>query len=145
MYCAYHTLWVVRSDGRAIRTMPCGAQISPDNRYALYKRDDSNQGLFTLDLTTGEDRYLAVNPDLNTSGPWREPGFWFADSRRYFYTEGEDYWMQDIWVGDITTGEVRNLTQTPERDEIWPMYWPGPDKVLFYSRVKEDIRAKWGI
>lgn len=80
MYCAYPILWMVRSDTQAIRAIPCGALISPDNRYSLYKWDDSNQNLFPLNLTTGEDLYLAVNPGINTPGPWRERGLWYTDS-----------------------------------------------------------------
>jgi len=42
--------------------------------------------------------------------------------------------MADIWLMDTATGERRNITNTPDRDEVSPIWVPGrPDIVLFGS------------
>ena len=38
----------------------------------------------------------------------------------------------DIWLVDLTSGEQRNLTHTPDLFEVGPEWWPGrPDVVVF--------------
>lgn len=49
----------------------------------------------------------------------------------------------DIGLGDLRTGEVRNLTNTPARFECCPLWWVGyPDRVLFASQGRSD--RPWG-
>ncbi len=44
----------------------------------------------------------------------------------------------DIWLADLTTGERRNLTQTPDLSETHPRWWPQrPDLVVFIARRLE--------
>ena len=48
----------------------------------------------------------------------------------------------DVWVVDLATGEHRNLTNTAERVEHSPQWWPArPDLVLFssYERGREIL------
>jgi hypothetical protein len=50
----------------------------------------------------------------------------------YTFYEGEGAY--DVWLADLTTGEQRNLTDTPNRFEETPMWWPGgPDVLIFGS------------
>jgi len=40
----------------------------------------------------------------------------------------------DIWIADLSTGERRNLTNTPDRSECCPNFWPArPEVILFRS------------
>lgn len=40
----------------------------------------------------------------------------------------------DLWLIDLTTGEKRNLTSTPDRMECCPQWWPArPDTIIFGS------------
>ncbi len=51
------------------------------------------------------------------------------DGTRVLYLEEDD-----LWLADLTTGERRNLTTTPERIECCPRWWPArPDVVIFGS------------
>lgn len=46
----------------------------------------------------------------------------------------------DVWVADLASGQHRNLTNTPDRIEHSPLWWPArPDLVLFssYERGRE--------
>jgi Tol biopolymer transport system component len=41
----------------------------------------------------------------------------------------------DLWMIDLISGEERNLTNTPDRLELFGLWWPGqPDKVILGSR-----------
>lgn len=49
------------------------------------------------------------------------------DGKRVLYRAEED-----IWLADLETGEVKNLTQTPADDECCVQWWPArPDSILF--------------
>jgi Tol biopolymer transport system component len=49
----------------------------------------------------------------------------------------------DIWVGDLRTGETRNLTNTPARFECCPLWWAEhPGMMLFASQSSSD--RPWG-
>jgi Tol biopolymer transport system component len=45
--------------------------------------------------------------------------------------------MSDIWLLDKVSGEERNLTQTPDRDEIFPQWWPAHPEIVFFVSGKE--------
>ena len=48
----------------------------------------------------------------------------------------------DLWVADLASGQHRNLTNTPERIEHAPQWWPArPDLVVFssYGRNRELV------
>ncbi len=50
----------------------------------------------------------------------------------YPFASGEE--AEDIWLANLATGERRNLTQTPDRHEADPRWWPGgPEVVVFGS------------
>jgi Tol biopolymer transport system component len=43
-------------------------------------------------------------------------------------------YMGDIWLMETSTGERQNVTNTPDRDEVSPLWVPGrPDLILFGS------------
>ena len=51
----------------------------------------------------------------------------------------------DLWLADLTTGERRNLTRTPNHTETNFRWWPArPDVILFSSRPQE-IRPGPGV
>lgn len=57
-----------------------------------------------------------------------------TDGTRFIFDRG-----RDLWLADLTTGEERNLTGTPDRFESWPVWWPArPDTVVFGSVTEED-------
>lgn len=61
-------------------------------------------------------------------------GLLAPDGTRVLYQEHDD-----IWLADLTTGERRNLTETPDRVECCPLWWPArPDVILFVSRSQDE-------
>lgn len=70
-------------------------------------------------------------PDAQVSSDGR----WaiFSSSRG---TEGGS----DVWLADLETGARRNLTNTPDREEVNPVWWPGrPDVIVFGSGVGMEM------
>jgi Tol biopolymer transport system component len=63
------------------------------------------------------------------------------DGRRAVFSAGlgtEE--SSDVWLADLETGERRNLTNTPDRDEVNPIWWPGrPEVIVFGSGVGMEI------
>lgn len=57
------------------------------------------------------------------------------DSRRVAYLQPDPTTQaDDVWLLDLSTGETSNLTQTPDRYETVPSWWPGrPDVIVFGS------------
>lgn len=58
-----------------------------------------------------------------------------------FVTSPPDGGQEDIGLLDRQTGETRNLTDTPDRNEFSPQFWAArPDVVLFESKpVSEEL------
>ena len=50
------------------------------------------------------------------------------------------YTNSDLWIVDLITGEERNLTNSPDRVELFGAWWPGnPDQVVLnYRAVTEE-------
>jgi Tol biopolymer transport system component len=85
-------------------TLPPGLVFSSDSGLWMVSTAGEVQLLF-------EKQYAELSPDGN----------------KVLYREEED-----IWLADLETGEVRNLTQTPADDECCPQWWPArPDSILF--------------
>jgi Tol biopolymer transport system component len=57
------------------------------------------------------------------------------DSQRVAFLQADpDTGVDDVWLLDRATGQRSNLTNTPDRFETVPMWWPGrPDVVVFGS------------
>jgi len=55
-----------------------------------------------------------------------------ADHERVLVAkEGDGSPMNDVWLLNLTTGEQVNLTKSPDRDEISPMWWPARPQIVF--------------
>ena len=52
-------------------------------------------------------------------------------------------YRDDIWVADLTSGEQVNITQTDDRRESKPYWWPArPETILFNSAVGSETKGK---
>jgi hypothetical protein len=63
------------------------------------------------------------------------------DGKRVLYelTDPETN-LNDIWLLEIATGERVNLTNTPDRDEVNPSWWPGRlDVIVFGSDIRSGM------
>jgi Tol biopolymer transport system component len=45
---------------------------------------------------------------------------------------------EDIWLADRTTGELRNLTNTPDRFEFDPLFWPANPQTIVFGSVSAE-------
>jgi uncharacterized repeat protein (TIGR01451 family) len=60
------------------------------------------------------------------------------DADQVVYWEANDVEAIDVWLVDLSSGEQRNLTQTPDRSESKLRWWPArPDLILFLSQRHE--------
>jgi dipeptidyl aminopeptidase/acylaminoacyl peptidase len=57
------------------------------------------------------------------------------DGRSALFIQHDPNANSDLWIIDLRTGEERQLTDTPDRLELFGRWWPGqPDKVVVGSR-----------
>ncbi len=81
-----------------------------------------------------------VNADGESTPILDRYGTLSPDSTRVLYDESDD-----IWLADVSTGERRNLTQTPDRVECCAQWWPGrSDIILFSSKLPENEGPNFG-
>ena len=59
-------------------------------------------------------------------------------ARAVFATGLTDVRASDIWLVDLRTGTRRNVTNTPDREEVNPLWWPGRSDVIGFGSA-EDI------
>ena len=88
----------------------------------LWKTSASGQSVQILDRTDG-----LISPD-GAYALYLEKDAGEADRGR----------STDLWLADLSTGERRNLTRTPNRTEAHLSWWPArPGVILFSSRPQE--------
>jgi hypothetical protein len=51
-------------------------------------------------------------------------------------------YRDDIWIADLITGEQRNITQTDDRRESRPYWWPAYPDIILFSSVGDT--EEWG-
>jgi Tol biopolymer transport system component len=124
--------WQVAANGRPTLIITgTNSLLSPNGQMAIKSPDCCNcvcdEGYQLVDLNTGKSRKLPFDYRVIE---------WSPDSRYIYYiTNGNSEKLSDVWRWDVATGEKRNLTHTPDRDEGWWLYtWPQrPDTLVFYS------------
>jgi Tol biopolymer transport system component len=79
--------------------------------------DQNNQSLWQVG-TCGEYIQLAVRTYVQIS----------SDGSQILFTEDND-----IWVVDLLTRERKNMTNTPDRIEVNPRWWPGNDDLVVFG------------
>lgn len=137
VYANHDGQWLIGDERQPvlIATDP-DSRISPDRMLAL-SQDCNCRGHRVLNLQTGET--LSVIEE--TQG-----AIWSPDSQHVYYI-GRGETSSDIWVFDIATGEKRNLTDTPDREETFVEIWAArPDVIVFYSwptEMNQSIGAGW--
>jgi hypothetical protein len=65
-------------------------------------------------------------------------GQWIA-----YEAEDSTAGTSDIWLIEKASGDVRNLTNTPDRYEVNPMWWPGRDDVVVFGSDPDPLDGVW--
>ncbi|GAB4518752.1 MAG: hypothetical protein OHK0046_26770 [Anaerolineae bacterium] len=113
-------------------------QWSPDGLFLVYEsyQNDGHLDIFVMPSDGSSTATRLTNdpaPDFSPS--------WSPDGRRIAFTS----WRagnQDIYIFDLNTSEVFNLTNTPDRHEDWAAWSPDADgDLLTYSAVEAGVET----
>jgi Tol biopolymer transport system component len=120
-----------RTDQRTATSEPTSMPEGPSDPYAGLAYG-TQEGIFLLDLD-GKPKLLLENPDI---GPFIDAAL-SPDGSRVIYAGPGD--VKDLCLANLSAGEKRNLTNTSDRTEFSPQWWPArPRVVVFESKQAED-------
>ena len=104
-----------------------GGRWSPDGRRICFVSNATGrQNLWIVDSNGGWPLQLTVSEQRQITGGWSPDAQWITFQSDY---DGNEQW--DLFAVSTETGEVRNLTNTPEISEESPRWSPG-GKLLAY-------------
>jgi phosphate transport system substrate-binding protein len=140
-------LWLTRSDGTlTLVTSHPYARISPDRQMVLH--GDKCDDFWIIDQVDRQADTVTRALDVPSLCPR-----WAPDSRHIYYSKPceefysdsrEGYCEWDIWVADIETGERRNLTDTPDRDEECVIHFDARLNTLFFYSTPVEVLTDGG-
>ncbi len=90
---------------------------------------ENNRIAFSLQRADGNSALYVVDPDgsgltqLTDGAYWDGQAAWAADGKRLAFTSNRSG-VSDIWVLDVASGEMRNVTRNPENNEQFPTWVP---------------------
>ncbi len=128
------------------------ARFSRDGKYAWIGAFENNRyTLFLLELKTGRVVNMRERLDnlgyehISISGAW-----WFPDGRRLACRgkdlNGPNRGQSDIFLLDLRNEKIKQLTNTPFRDEFWATVSADGKKIAFNGYPpSEEERAELGI
>jgi hypothetical protein len=93
-------------------------------------------------IYTAAERLWGIAADGSAVPLLDQPGAQISpDGSRAVFSAGfGSEGSSDVWLADLETGERRHLTNTPDRDEVNPVWWPGrPEVIVFGSGVGMEI------
>ncbi len=127
------------------------ARFSRDGKRAAISAstDGSFYTLFILELETG--RLINMTERLKNNRKFKTIyipfAVWFPDGRRLACgaTDTTDpFPFGDIYVLDIGSATLEQLTKTPTQDEYWPSVSGDGKKIVYYSTPSDKERADLG-
>ena len=138
-------IFVVPSEGGAVKrlTWHSGADVpsdwSPDGKQILFKatRDDANNGLYTIDVTTGTTRQLILDPVALSAPHYSPDGKQVVYNRFSFPLTRPRYEgsaAAQLWSVDTISGK-RTQIRSNGFQHLWPSV--APDGSVIVSTVSE--------
>ena len=118
---------------RLYHTRSVGAgRWSPDGRRICFASNASGrQNLWIVDSRGGWPLQLTVSDQRQIPGGWSPDGKWITFQSDY---DGDEQW--DLFAVSTETGEVRNLTRTPDVSEESPRWSPDGKLLAYVSKPK---------
>ncbi len=118
---------------RVYNTRSVGAaRWSPDGRRICFASNASGrQNLWIVDASGGWPLQLTVSEQRQFPGGWSPDGEWITFQSDY---DGNEQW--DLFTVSTGSGEIRNLTNTPEISEESPLWSPDGKWLAYTSKPK---------
>jgi dipeptidyl aminopeptidase/acylaminoacyl peptidase len=111
-----------------------GSSWSPDGKSVVYVTNTSGRNnLWIAPLGGGWPQQLTVSDQRQASPAWSPDGQWIAFISD---TDGNELW--DIYLVSPKSGEVRNLTVSPDYDDEQPTWSPDGKRLAFITRHKDS-------
>ena len=98
--------------------------LSPDGKWLAFNSTEQEENLFVMNADGSGMRQL-TNGHLNRGARWSSDG-----KRIAFFSERSGNW--EIWIIDINTGELRQVTNLGGQNVAWPV-WSPDGKYLAYT------------
>ena len=144
--------WLIHPDGTGDHQIAAGfpgdlilPDWSPDGqRLVMASRGGETDPLYELDLTTDTYRLLFAceEPCLGDDEPVYSPDGTTVAFDRALGPIVEDLPSDcGLWIGDLTTGEVRQLTSNPGCDREYLPRWSPDGTQLTYMRIQSTEAA----
>jgi dipeptidyl aminopeptidase/acylaminoacyl peptidase len=118
---------------RLYHTRSVGAgRWSPDGRQICFASNETGrQNLWIVDSEGGWPLQLTVSDQRQIPGGWSPDGKWITFQSDH---DGDEQW--DLFAVSTGTGEVRNLTNTPEISEETARWSPDGRRLAYVSKAK---------
>lgn len=151
VFCSRGTLAFINPDGTGYRPfnevtfpgLPNNPAFSPDGLKIAFEAISDDISLFILDPDTRQLQPLAPH-----AGKYRDANpSWSPDGKRIVFSSDRDpaFWpvggehASDLYVVEVETGEIRNLTQSVDT-EFYPS-WSPDDSFIAYVYAPQGF---WG-
>jgi Tol biopolymer transport system component len=98
--------------------------LSPDGKWLAFNSTEQEENLFVMNADGSGMRQI-TSSHLNRGPRWSSDG-----KRIAFFSERSGNW--EIWIIDIDTGELRQITNLGGQNVAWPV-WSPDGKYLAYT------------
>jgi dipeptidyl aminopeptidase/acylaminoacyl peptidase len=118
-----------------------GGHWSNDGQWVAFTTNfNGRHNIYVVPSTGGWPLQLTVSDQRQVIGDWSPDGEWIAFQSDF---DGNEQW--DLFTVSTATGEVRNLTSTPEISEESPRFSPRGRRLAFLEkpRAGSSYEVRW--
>jgi TolB protein len=132
-------LAIIQTDGKGSRNIlentefPERVKVSPDGQWIAFISNTSQ--LYLVRPDGSELKQLTFSDEVKTSLSWSPNGEAIVYSQTI---ESEDQFEVELFVYEIHTFQIHQLTDTPGVDEFAPVYSPDGETIAFTSPSFQD-------